>query len=586
MLASEPSSARRGRFEVDVLVIGCGGVHPEGGENEGGGSGHGHGQLLAGALLTVQSNPGAFVDTFSCETYVSPVADDQTFHDVIEGYCPTLSVEPGQPVELCVSTHADRYDVTVERWGAEREVVWTADDQAGTFHPPPPDADSDGCGWPVSVEIPSDSTWRSGFHLVTLTAHDGPHGRRIAHAGFVVRARPDRRGRTMFVLGTNTWNAYNTWGGTSLYTGGTQVSFHRPFARGMLDRPEVERDDRKARPVHTGEEPDADGRIFQAHRTERNYPSAIGSTGWFTHERRFAEWAERRGYELDYAVSADLERDPAILDGYDLVLSVGHDEYWSAGQRDTLEAHVARGGHFVSFSGNTIFWQVRSENGANGGATMVGHKYSAHETDPVAATEPTRTSGMWADPLVQRPEWSFLGAGSAFGLYHRFGNATARGVGGFIVYRPDHWLLAGTGLGYGDVLGRDDGVVGYETVGLPIQIDELGLPVPRAGRTDFPADIEIVGLVPASNLGVGDYPKSIAALSDQGDLEFIADRIHGGITDDNIARARHGNAAMLTCRPFAGGGEVVTVGTTDWVFGLGDPLVARVTANALDRYLA
>ena len=510
--------------------------------------------------------------------------DDQTFHDVIEAYCRDLSVRPGQAVELCVSTHAASYDVTVERWGAERELVWSADGQPGTYHAPPADADAEGCGWPVSVEIPTDPTWRSGFHLVTLTAGDGPDDRRVAHAGFVVRADPAARRRALLVLGTNTWNAYNTWGGKRLYTGGNQVSFARPFARGMLDRPEVERDDRKSRPVYTGEEPDTDGLIFQAYRTERNYPSAIGSTGWFTHERRFAEWAERRGYEPDYAISADLDRDTTVLDGHDLVISVGHDEYWSAGQRDTLEAHVERGGHFVSFSGNTMFWQVRPTEGANGGPAMIGHKYSAHDTDPVVATEPTAMSGMWADPLVGRPEWSFLGAGSAHGLYHRFGTATARGVGGFVVYRPDHWLLAGTGLGYGDVLGRDDGIVGYETVGLPIQIDELGLPVARH-HDGFPADIEIVGLTPSTNLGLGDYPKSIAALSDQGDLEFVADRIHGGITPENLAKARHGNAAMLTCRPYPSGGEVVTVGTTDWAFGLGDPLVSQVTANALERFL-
>ena len=57
------------------------------------------------------------------------------------------------------------------------------------------------------------------------------------------------RARALLVLDTNTWNAYNTWGGKSLYTGGSQVSFDRPFARGMLCRPEVERDDRKSRPV-------------------------------------------------------------------------------------------------------------------------------------------------------------------------------------------------------------------------------------------------------------------------------------------------------------------------------------------------
>jgi hypothetical protein len=221
---------------------------------------------------------------------------------------------------------------------------------------------------------------------------------------------------------------------------------------------------------------------------------------------------------------------------------------------------------------------------------MVCHKYSAHTADPVVAEgRPESMTGMWADPLVERPEWALLGAGSAFGLYHRFGNATARGVGGYVVYRHDHWLYEGTGLGYGDVLGADDGVVGYETVGCPITFDELQQPVP-ARPDDLaapPADTEMVAFTPSSNLGMGDYPKSIAALSDQGDAEFIAERIFGGTDDRNLARARHGNSVMLTCRPFGTvGGEVVTIGTTDWVFGLADDAaVARVTANVLERFV-
>jgi hypothetical protein len=191
---------------------------------------------------------------------------------------------------------------------------------------------------------------------------------------------------------------------------------------------------------------------------------------------------------------------------------------------------------------------------------------------------------MWADPLVGRPEWSFLGAGSAFGLYARFGAGTPRGVGGFIVYRNDHWLFEGTELGYGDVLGNDDGIVGYETVGTPIQLDDVNLPVARA-RDDLP-QMEIVAVTPATNLGMGDYPKSVAAFGDQGDLEFIADRVFGG-GPDATAKARHGNAVMAVARPFGdSGGEVVVCGSTDWVFGLRDPRVARVTANVLDRYLA
>ncbi len=508
-------------------------------------------------------------------------ADDQTFHDEIEGYCGALGVAPGETVTLHVSTPAERYDVTVERWGGVREVVWERADVPGSFTPPPPDADSRGCSWPVSLEIPVGDDWRSGFHLVTLRAHGAAPGRDVAHAGFVVRAG-QQPARTALVLDTNTWSAYNTWGGRSLYTGGHRVSFGRPFARGMLCRPEVDRDDRKARPVRWGEEPDADGLIFQDYRTVNAYPSAIGSAGWFTHGRRFVEWAERAGYRFDMLVSSDLDARPELLAGYELVLSVGHDEYWSAGQRDAVERHVERGGHFTSFSGNTMFWQVRLETDPDGTIGMTCHKYRAHLDDPVVAEgRPELASGMWADPVVGRPEWRFLGAGSAFGLYHRFGTATARGVGGFLVYRDDHWLLAGTGLRYGDVLGADHGAVGYETVGCPIAFDEGQLPVPWP-RDDLPVEQEIVALVPSSNLGVGEYPASIAALSDQGDLEFIADRIFAG----DRARARHGNAVITVCRPIDGGGEVVTVGTTDWVFALGrDEAVDRVTANALDRHV-
>lgn len=517
------------------------------------------------------------------------MADDQTFHDDIEGYCGRLSYRAGETVTLHVSTHSARFDVAVERWGATRVRRWEATGVPGRFVEPPPDADSAGCRWPTTIEIPVGDDWQPGFHLVTLTARDAPAGRDVAYACFVVRRRTDDRARerALLVLDTNTWHAYNTWGGRSLYTGGSTVSHARPFGRGMLCRPEVERDDRKARPVRWGEEPDVDGSIFQSYRTEHDYPAAIGSAGWFTHARRFVEWAERAGHRFDYAVSSDLERDPDALAGYDTVLSVGHDEYWSAGQRRAVEDHVRSGGNFASFSGNTMFWQVRLDDGP-GGLAMVCHKYSAHLDDPVvAAGDPTGMTGMWADPLVGRPEWELLGAGSAFGLYHRFGTATPRGVGGFVVYRDDHWMLQGTGLGYGDVLGVDEGVVGYETLGCPLTFDDLQLPVARP-HPGLPADIEIVAFTPSSNLMVGEYPASISALSDQGDAEFIATRLYGDAGATNLARVRHGNAVMLTCRPFGpDGGEVVTVGSTDWVFGLAaDQAVMRVTANVLDHFAA
>ncbi len=509
--------------------------------------------------------------------------DDQTFHDDIEGYCGRLSYGPGETVTIHVSTRRDRYDATVERWGAERETVWRATDLPGTFHAPPGDADAFGCRWPVALELPVGAAWTSGFYLITLTAHGAAAGRDVAHACFVLRGDPEQPASALYVLDTNTWHAYNTWGGRSLYTGGHRVSHARPFGRGMLVRPAAERDDRKARPVRWGEQPDVEGEIFQRYRTLRDYPAAIGSAGWFTHGRRFVEWAENAGFHFDYAVSSDLEHHPGLLDGYGAVVSVGHDEYWSAAQRDAVERHVERGGGLASFSGNTMFWQVRLEGG-RGDTSMVAYKDRAHEDDPAVAKGRAETmTGMWADPLVGRPEWSLLGAGSAFGLYHRFGAATPRGVGGFVVYRPDHWMFDGTDLCYGDVLGRDDGIVGYETLGCPLSFDDLHQPIARPAP-GLPADIEITAFTPSSNLAVGEYPASISALSDQGDLEFVTTRLYGDTSERNLARVRHGNSVMLTCRPYGpDGGEVVTVGSTDWVFGMADPAVARVTANVLGR---
>jgi hypothetical protein len=203
----------------------------------------------------------------------------------------------------------------------------------------------------------------------------------------------------------------------------------------------------------------------------------------------------------------------------------------------------------------------------------------------VLGTDDERSmSGMWCDPLVGRPEWRFLGAGSAYGLYARFGQATPRASGGFTVYRDDHWMFEGTGLRYGDQLGAAHGAVGYETVGCRLGFDDFGLPV--ATNLDAPPHTEVVAFAPASSLGEGDYPASVAASSDQCDLEFVAERVYGDTTPDSLARVRHGNAVMLTCKPAGeAGGTVVTIGSTDWVYGLDDPFVSRITSNVIDRLL-
>src|SRR4051795_8833185 len=85
----------------------------------------------------------------------------------------------------------------------------------------------------------------------------------------------------------------------------------------------------------------------------------------------------------------DLHRDgAALLEPYRLMVSVGHDEYWSGPMRDAVEGFVAAGGNAAFFSGNTSLWQVRLEDATREGPakTMVGYK-DQFKKDPVYGTD-------------------------------------------------------------------------------------------------------------------------------------------------------------------------------------------------------
>ena len=168
------------------------------------------------------------------------IVDRNTLVLLVAGYPTRQSVLPGDEVVFCCSSRVPRFSVTVARIGATREVVWQRDGIGGTAQPVPADAWATGCGWSPTFTVPVADGWRSGFYEVTFRA-DGvdPAERPEAesHACFVVRStRPGADAPIVLALATNTYNAYNTWGGKCLYTGATQVSFQRPIERGYVTR--------------------------------------------------------------------------------------------------------------------------------------------------------------------------------------------------------------------------------------------------------------------------------------------------------------------------------------------------------------
>jgi N,N-dimethylformamidase beta subunit-like, C-terminal len=484
---------------------------------------------------------------------------------VLEAYCTPLSVAPGQPVALHVSTDAGAFDVAVSRDGAEPEGRWRAERVPGAGHAVPDDASSHGCGWPAALEIPVDTGWSSGYHAVTVTAGD-----ERADACFVVRPGPSERADLLLVLATTTWNAYNDWGGPSLYTGGTRVSFERPFARGFLVKPEPV--GRMMQP-----EPDREAMGYRAWSRPLGLSDWSGGAGWWNWERPFVRWAEANGYRVDVAASQDLDGRPDLLDGYRLTLHVGHDEYWSRGMRDALDGFIDAGGNAAIFSGNTCFWQIRYEDGRR---AMTCFKYRADE-DPVLGTPDEHLlSGIWSDRRVGHPETSTTGLTFSRGGYSRYGLGAPTATGGYTVRRPDHWTFEGTGLTAGDVFGADDAIVAYEVDGCALTVRD-GLPI-ATHEDGAPETLEVLATAPASLWTQDEQPTRYA--HEPGEREHVAMALFG----DGWARRLHelaDNHAVMGIFERSGGGTVFNAGVIDWAFGLkhGDPVVERITHNVLDR---
>lgn len=495
-----------------------------------------------------------------------------------EGYCTPLSAEAGTSIGLRAASRSGSFIVDVRRWGSSAPA-WTTRARAAD-HPVPEQAWARGCGWPVTVEIPTDASWPSGLYEVAMRADGAPGDRSTSQAFFTLRPPADTPKATAVLhLATNTYNAYNQWGGRCCYSGATHVSFERPLERGYLRRP-VDASGFDGRITDTDGDPTHQRLIDYQYAND--VPMWTNSAGWWNWERRFVEWADRQGFDFDVVIDADLELD-GLLDDYAVLLTVGHSEYWTRAMRDAADRFVDRGGRWAIFSGNTAFWQVRFDRPGQ----MTAYKGLAHQADPVRSTERHRElTTFWSDPSIAHPETTTTGLTFTRGGYHRVGFAVADGTGAHEIHAPDHWAFEGTGLGAGDLLGEGCYAVGYEVDGVSLEWVD-GRPVPTH-EDSAPPSLEILATAPARLMSITDDVCEAPPLlwedtSPPGELEDLALAMFGDMSAQSVARIAQGHAVMATFT--RGSGEVFNVGSADWAYGLdGDANIERVTANVLRRF--
>ena len=493
--------------------------------------------------------PGPYDDGDAVTGHYYEMASPDPARAQAWAYTGALSYAPGEVLTLHVMSSAATVRVVIARDALVPEVVWDGQVGAG-FCATPEDCSVTGCGWPERLRIVIPDGWKSGVYTVAVTVP----GHQSEHM-FVLRSATPQS-RTLMVLATGTWCAYNDWGGSNHYQGivgprrtdaAFEVSLLRPWAKGFVRWTEGAPRIPHASPLLT--RPRYPHMEFAR---ARGVSKKYASSGWAAFERPFSLWCAGQGIGLDYMTQHDLHA-RGVPEGYDRVLIVGHDEYWTWEMRDHLEAWVDAGGQVARFAGN-FYWQTRLS------ADLLTQTCWKVGPDPVSGA---RRSTYWDAPEVGRPAVATLGLTGSMGVYAGWSRCAAHGSGGFGIYRPDHWSLRDTGLGYGDVLGSAARIFGYEVDGVDYGMRQ-GLPF--AEDAGLRGTLEIVGLSPATTLSHHTSPADRDLFIGHLDAEDTARVIYGAVNEETLGRASRGNGCMAEYR--RGQGAVFNAGSCEWVAGL------------------
>jgi hypothetical protein len=307
----------------------------------------------------------------------------------IQGFATSMSVNVGQTESFKINTPASSYHIDILRLGYYggdgARLIATNIKPTATLPQTQPECLHDpttgliDCGnWGVSASWTVPSNVVSGVYIAHLVRNDTGEDSQIP---FVVR-NDSSHSEILLQTSDATWEAYNDYGGNSLYTctvscppgnpkaykAAYSVSYNRPF----------------------------DG----AFATDQ------GASYLFYAEYQMMLWLERNGYNVSYTSEAEVDHNGALLKNHKLFMSSGHDEYWSDGQRANVLAAREAGVNLAFFSGNEIFWKTRwgaSSEGTNTPYRTLTSYKETHFEGPVDPQDPPTWTGAWRDPRWSPP---------------------------------------------------------------------------------------------------------------------------------------------------------------------------------------
>lgn len=364
----------------------------------------------------------------------------------IEGFADMVSAQRGNVVTVYVSTRAKMFRVEAYRIGYYQgtggRFIWGSSRQPGHDQPSPartPGTNMVEAPWSPSLRIHIGKAWPQGVYMLKLVASDG------AQSYVPLTVRDDSSHAALVIQNSvTTWQAYNTWGGYSLYRG-ADGSFGTRSRVVSFDRP---------------------------------YVGRRGSADFFWIESPLVFLAERLGLDVTYWTDIDLHQRPGLLMNHRALISLGHDEYWSSDMRRGALYARAHGINLAFLGANDVYRHIRLISSPLGkDRRQVNYKVASE--DPLFGVDDAEVTSQWREGPVPRPESVLLG-----GLYQC--NPVHADM---VISVASSWVFAGAGLDNGD---RLPGAIGLE-------YDRVD------GRFATPASVQILAHSPLTCRGRSDY---------------------------------------------------------------------------------
>jgi hypothetical protein len=330
----------------------------------------------------------------------------------VEGYADHVSAQAGDEVTLYVTSTAETVKVKAYRlgWyqGKGARFVANLGNRPGVVQPAPAFNRATNvveCHWKPTMRFQVGRDWPPGYYLLRLGTSKG-------YSQWVPLVVRDDASKAAIVVqsAVTTWQAYNRWGGYSLYLGPTAtgsdvsnrsrvVSFDRPYPPGWED----------------------------------------GTADLFGNEYPLVQLVERLGVDVTYWADTDLHARPALLANHRCLVSLGHDEYWSSTMRFACQDAVAKGLSIAFLGANACYRHIRLDPSPTGDDRRV-VCYKVASEDPWYGKDNAEVTANWFEGPDPRPESALTGV--EYQAFQPSGSAFEN----LVVTDPSSWIMEGTGL--------------------------------------------------------------------------------------------------------------------------------------------